>query len=299
VKKVASKKAAQSKGQATAIATRRAEARIRERLDLEAARQLEVSNRDLRVKFREPLKRIGTYPAMMHFSSTADDLNVKALEAAWTQLGAPDDPPVLGGNPALAVVAHESLVNNAANTMFGGRTLHDYEIRNEIIRRKGSLPEDMKDDDDRDPWSISFEDDQSVHFQIDDGGFNVLIRFSRFTSGERKLRHVNVAADYKAKKEGTRLVFERQGDIDVRRDGEKGNARIPIGEVALRSILRKKFGKLFKERIEGEGLELPGKYKTLGKLPVGEYQFDNGWAAVGWNLSDRNVASAPKITVAK
>jgi hypothetical protein len=299
VKKVASKKAAQSKGQVTAIATRHAEARIRERLDQEAAKQLEASNRDLRVKFREPLQRSGTYPALVRFSSTADELNVKALEANWTQLGAPNDPPVLDGDHAMTVLAHESLVNNAANTMFSGRTLHDYEIRNEIIRRKGSLPEEMKDDEDRDPWSISFEDDQPVHFQIDGGGFSVLIRFSRFTSGERKLRHVNLAADYKAKKEGTRLVFERQGEIVVKRDGEQDNQRIPIGEVALRSILRKKFSKLFKDRIEGEGMELPGKYKSLGKLPVGNYQLENGWAAVGWELPGRNVAATQKISVAK
>ena len=41
-----------------------------------------------------------------------------------------------------------------------------------------------------------------------------------------------------------------------------------------------------------------GKYKSLGKLPVGNYQFENGWAAVGWEMPGRNVAER-KITVAK
>lgn len=300
VTRVASRKAAQSKGQATAIASRHAEQRISERLDSEAAPQMATSNRDMRERFRDPLKRVGTYPASMQFSSTADALQINALEAGWTQLGAPSAPPELEGAHALTAIAHQSVVVNAANTMFAGRTLHDWEIRNEIIRRKGSLPEEMRDDEDRDPWSISFDDDQPIHFQIDDGGFRVLIRFSRFTSGERKLSNVNLAADYKASKDGTRLVFERQGDITVKRDGEEANARIPIGEVALRSVLRKKFAKLFKERIEGEGMELPGRYKSLGKLPVGNFRFDDGWAAVGWNLpGNPNVAAAPKITVAK
>ena len=290
VVKIASKKAAESKGQATAIGSQHAEARIRERLDAEAAKQLEVSNRDLRVKFREPLKRVGTYPASIKFNSTNDDLFVTGLEANWTQLGAPNDPPAMSGEHALVVVAHESAVNNAGNTMFSGRTIHDYEIRNEIIRRRGSLPDDMKDDEDRDPWSISFIDEQPIHFQIADGGFHVLLKFREFTSGERALKGVNVSAKYKAERDGTRLVLVRQGDLVVVRDGAPENARIPIGEVALRSVLRKKFSKLFKERIEGEGLEMPGKYKSLGKLPVGDYLMESGWAAIGWDMPNAKVA---------
>lgn len=291
VTKVATKKAAQSKGQATAIAMQHAESRIRERLDAEAARQLEVSNRDLRVKFRDPLKRVGTYPALLKLNSTDDDLNVVALEAGWTQLGAAGDPPTLNGGHALVVVGHESAANNTGNTMFSGRTVHDYEIRNEIIRRRGSLPDEMKDDEDRDPWSISFIDDQPIHLRIADGGFNVLLKFRQFTSGERELKRVNVAASYKAEKDGTRLVLVRQGDLVIKREGEKEGEKIPIGEVALRSILRKKFSKLFKERIEGEGLEMPGKYKSLGKLPVAEYVMEKGWAAVAWDMPDTKVAA--------
>lgn len=300
VTRIASRKAAQSKGQTTAIASQHAEQRIRERMDREAAQQLATSNHDLRVRFREPLQRVGTYPALLQFGSTSDELRIQALEATSVQLGAPNDPPSFEGSHALTVFAHQSVVNNAANVMFSGRTLHDWEIRNEIIRRQGSLPKEMQDDDDRDPWSITFDDDQPIHFQIDDGGFHMLIRFNRFTSGDRKLRHVNLSADYKAKKDGTRLVFERQGDIVVKRDGEKENERIPIGEVALRSILRKKFAKMFKERVEGEGLKLPGRYESLGKLPVGNYRLDDGWAVIGWNLPGAPVvAAAPEITVAK
>ena len=290
VTNVASKRVAESKGQATAIASQRAESRIRQRLDKEAAAQLQVSNRDLRLKFREPLQRSGTYPHLLKFSSTDDDLNVVALQAGWTQLGAPNDPPSLSGDHALMVVAHESAVNNAANTMYSGRTLHDYEIRSEIIRRRGALPDDMKDDEDRDPWSITFADDQPIHFRIADGGFTILLKFREFTSGDRELKGVNISAAYQAERDGTRLVFVRQGDLIVKREDDKAGGKIPVGEVALRSILRKKFSKLFKDRIEGEGLELPGKYKSLGKLPVGDYLMENGWAAVGWNMPDTKVA---------
>ncbi len=291
VTNVASKRVAESKGQATAIASHRAESRICQRLDAEAAQQLEVSNRDYRAKFRDPLKRSGTYPHALKFSSTDDHLNVVALEAAWTQLGAPDDPPSLSRDHDLVVLAHESAVNNAGNTMYSGRTLRDYEIRAEIERRRGSLPDDMKQDEDRDSWSISFVDDQPIHFRIADGGFNVLLKFREFRSGERELKRVNVSAVYKGEKAGTRLVFVRQGDLLVKRDAEKEGEKIPIGEVALRSVLRKKFSKLFKERIEGEGLELPGKYKSLGKLPLGDYSMEHGWAAVGWDMPNTKVAS--------
>ena len=266
----------------------RAEVRIRERLDIEAARQLEVSNRDLKLKFRDPLQRAGTYPALINVSSTDDELNVVALEAGWTQLGAPNEPPSLPGAHAIKIVAHESVVNNAGNTMFSARTIHDYEIRNEVICRRGSLPDDMKDDEDRDPWSITFADEQPIHFQISDGGFNLLLKFKQFTSGERELHRVNVAATYRAKRTARDWSSFAKATLVIRRDREAEGERIPIGEVALRSILRKKFSKLFKERIEGEGLEMPGKYKSLGKLPLGDYLMESGWAAIGWDMPNQS-----------
>jgi hypothetical protein len=294
VTRAASKRAPQSKGQAQQIAARHAEARIEERLDSETAEQIAATNRDFNTKLKDPLRRVQTYPASLNFSSSADDMFVTALESNWTQLGAPSEPPAFAGGHAIEVVSHESTVNNAANTMFSGRTLHDYEIRQEIIRRRGELPEDMRDDEDQNPWSISFTDDSPVRFTLSDGGFQVLLKFRRFTSGERVLRDVNVIANYVAEKEGDRLNLIRQGDLVVKRDGEAPDARINIGEVSLRAVLRKKFSKLFKEKIEGEGLELPGKFKSLGKLPLAEYSFDGGWARIAWKLPEEaKVAAAP------
>jgi hypothetical protein len=296
--RAASKRAPQSKGQAQRIAAQHTEVRIADRLNNEAAAQIASANRDMREKLKEPLIRSQTYPASIQFSSSSDDLFIEALESGLAQLGAPGAPPAFAGGHAIELVAHESTVNNSANTMFSGRTLRDDEIRREIIRRKGELPEDMRDDEDRDPWSITFTDDAPVRFTLGDGGFQVLLKFRRFTSGERVLRDVNVSASYVAEKsDDNRMHLVRQGDLVVKRDGEAADVRIPIGEVALRSVLRKKFSKLFKERIEGEGLELPGKYKSLGKLPLAEYTFDGGWARVAWDMpSAEKVAGTPTVS---
>jgi hypothetical protein len=300
VTRIATKKVAQSKGQAEAIGSEHAEARIRGRLDSEAAKQLAAVNRDWQVKVRDPLTRSNIYPQIFNFSSTPDNVNLVVLQADQAQLGAPTAPSTINGQHDVAVRAHQSVVNNATASMFSGRTLTDEHIRAEVIKRRGSLPDEMKNDEDKDPWSITFADEQPVSFQIDNGGFRVTVRGKRFTSGERKFKAMNVTASYTAERNGKGLKLVRQGDLEIFPPGfNRETDKFSIDQVALRSILQKKFGKMFKAEIVTEGLELPGKYKSWGKLPLTTYSFDKGWALLVWDRESTRVASAKTAEAAK
>ncbi len=297
INNIAQRKVAEGKGQAEQIAAQHAEARIRTRLDKEAAKDLGNAHHDFMEKFRNPLVRQNLFPTLFDFSTTKDLLHVTVLQADQTQLGAPGAPPELNEKDCdLAVRLHESAANNLAASLLSGVTLRDEEVRNKIVELRGSLPDQLKDQEDQEPWSITFEKFRPVSVSIRDGGVEIVIRGRRYTTGENdknKYGAMYVTARYKTEKldKGYRLV--RQGELSIEPPKE---GRQSTKVVALKAILRKKFAKLFPETVEPQGLELPGKWKNAGKLWAAHVQTDGGWATIGYRRSPSgdNVASRAK-----
>ncbi len=297
---IAQQKVAEGKGPAEQVAARHAEARVRNRLDQEAARDLGRANVDFLEKFRNPLVRQRRFPSIFDLSTTQDLLHAIVLEADASQLGAAGVPPELDEMAYdLSLRLHESAANNLAAILLSGVTLHDEDVRKQIVEMRGSLPESLKDQEDQEPWSITFEKFRPVSLSLRDGGLEIVIRGQRYTTGEneaKKYGAMYVTAKYKtaAADKGYRLV--RQGDLDI---NPPGQGRQSTATVALKAILRKKFAKLFPETIESEGLELPGKWKKAGKLRAAFVQIEGGWAAVGYRQapvadSGAKVAAAHK-----
>jgi hypothetical protein len=298
INNIAQRKVAESKGQAELIASDHAAARVRNRLNQEAAADLGRADRDFHEKFRDPLVRQGLFPSLFDFSTTRDLLHVTVLEADSNQLGAPDAPPELDeANFDLAFRMHESAANNLAAAVLSGVTLRDEEVRNKIVELRGSLPDQLKDQEDQEPWSITFEKFRPVSVSIRDGGVEIVIRGQRYTTGEKdknKYGAMYVTARYKTERQdkGYRLV--RQGELVIEPPAQ-GTQSIKV--VTLKTILKKKFAKLFPETIEPQGLELPGKWKNAGKLWATHVQTDGGWASIGYRKAPaaaENVASRPK-----
>ncbi len=89
INNIAQQKVAEGKGQAELVASDHAAARVRTRLNKEAANDLGRAARDFQEKFRNPLIRQHLYPSVFDFSTTRDLLHVTMLEADDSQLGAP------------------------------------------------------------------------------------------------------------------------------------------------------------------------------------------------------------------
>ena len=115
-----------------------------------------MAHRDYVQKFRDPLVRRNEFPALLTFSSTSDLLHVTALQADPAQIGASTPPPQVLGPRDLAVQAHESFANNLAAAFLAGITLTDEQMKAKIIQLRGFLPDRMKNDEDQEPWSITF-----------------------------------------------------------------------------------------------------------------------------------------------
>ena len=295
VQKIATRKVYEAKGEAEAIGSDHAAARVRQRVEKQSADQLGQAQWQFNEKFRNPLMRRREFPSL-EFSTTKDSMFVKALQANRTRLGAPNDPPNITVANDLAVQLHESMVNNLAAALLSGMTLKEEELQKKVIEWRGSLPDQLKSDEDRDPWSITFANERPVTIKFDEGGFQVTVRGQRYTSGERAFRAMNVTADYKMEMSGNGSVLKRQGELQILPPGfVPGQTRLSTQQVTLKTLLQRKFGKLFEPEIKNEGLALPGRWKQAGRLDLKQMEAKRGWLALAWIESGEPAPAEEKV----
>jgi hypothetical protein len=293
--RVANDRVAESKPQAEQIAGSHAAARVRQRLDAQAAKQLGKSHADYLQKFRNPLVRLGEFPSLCNFSTTETSLFIKALQADRYQIAAPGEPPSLAATHDLAMRVHESAVNNLAAALLGGLTLKEKELQDKVIEWRGKLPEQLKSDADKDPWSITFAKSRPVTVKFTDEGVQIIIRGQRYTSGERDFRAMNVTADYKIKPSGASFKMVRDAELHIVPPNFAAGKTLSGPQVALKTLLQKKFGKLFEPEVKLETLTLSGRWEEAGPLDLKQLQSSGGWLVMAWLMSENPVTPADKV----
>ena len=65
---------------------------------------------------------------------------------------------------------------------------------------------------------------------------------------------------------------------------QEGKDKLGASEIALTKILQKKFARVFPAQIVSDGIELPGKWKSLGKLEPLELVAQAGWLNIVWRV---------------
>jgi hypothetical protein len=279
VQRVAWKRVGEQKSQAERIAADHAADRVRARMDKQVGEQLSRAHADYLQKVRNPLVRRREFPAL-RFRTTKELLLATAVAANRNQLAAPAPPPEVTVENDLAVQIHESMINNLAAALLSGRTLTEEELQQRVIDLRGELPDSLKSDEDRDPWSITFARSQPVTVKFDDGQIEITIRGQRYTSGDRDFRAMNVTAQYKYEIDGPGIKLTRQGELNIVPPGEP--RRLSGKEITLRTLLEKRFGKLFEPEVKYEGLILPGKWRAAGILDIKQLQTGSGWMVLAW-----------------
>ncbi len=280
IKTIAWNKTRQSKSRAEAIAAGRAERRVAGKMDSEVAELLAPTKEMFFEKFRYPLVRRGGFPEVFALRTTEDRLFIKALEAAPDQLAAPDEPPALTADHDVAVQVHQSLVGNLSQALLGGVTLSDERMALLSERLTGEIPEALEITQDSDPWSITFANERPLDARFDDHQLTMMIRAKRFMRRDQELKeNVEVSAIYDVEKtaRGTRMT--RKGDVNVVFGEGK---RLTVGDVAMKTFVRKKFEDLFKEKFESDGVALPGRWQAAGKMRLDQLHCDDGWLVFGW-----------------
>lgn len=294
IKRIAWKKAGEKKGLANRIASERAEVRVNREFDAQVAEMLQKPNKSLAEKVRQPLTRRRALAEDVRFSTSATHLYLQALQAGRFQLGAPTAPPESTEDPDLGVRIHESFINNLIASLFGGETLTDERVDDIAVQLTGKPVEKSEEDDDG-PWSITFAKNKPVTVLFDSDTIGVTIRGQKYTSGDREFQAMNVSAKYRIKKAPQGLKLTRMGDVEIIPPNfQPGRDQLSPGQLALHTILEKKFSKIFVEERVGDGLELSGAWKSAGKLRAVEALSQKGWLKLGWRMTSADkVAQKP------
>jgi hypothetical protein len=283
VTRIANNRVYDSKSEAEQIAGQHAAVKAQKRVDGQANSQLGKAHASFLENFRNPLVRKREFPRLMRFSTTEDRLSLTSLQASRIQLAAPDSPPAINVENDLAVQAHESYINSLAGALLSGVTLHQEEVESKLVEIRGSVPEQLKSDEARDPWHITMANTKPIIIKFSDNGFRFVFRGQRYTAGDLAIRAMYVAVDYKAEISGNGVKLVRQGELEIFPFGfVKGRDTLKAREIGWREKLRKRFGKIFEPEIKSEGLVLPGKWRDAGRLDLKQLQLTGGWAALAW-----------------
>lgn len=283
VERVATKRVAEAKPGAERTTSRKAEERLNVRLAERVNKLMAQANDRYWNQIRQPLVEKKQFPEEFWIRTTANELLVTGVFAAPDRLAAAAAPPAIANPADVAIRLHESAVNNFAQGVLAGQTLHSEEARKELTEILGETPEQFKDEEGKAPWSITFADDKPVEVAFGDGQFTITIRGKGYTADDRSYRAMNVTAVYKIESSEKGLKAVRQGDLQIFPPGfVPGQRRFSVPEQTLRSILERRFGKLFTPEIGGELLQPIGRFKNIGPLEMNNFASSAGWITVGF-----------------
>ena len=200
------------------------------------------------------------------------------MRASWPL---PAAPPSVIDDHDIALRLHESAINNLADAMLSGVTLKEKEVQDQVIEWRGELPESLKSEQDKDPWSITFAKSHPVTVKFSDEGVQITVRGHRYTSGEREFQAMNVTANYKIKpyEKSFRLVRDEELRIVP-----PGRTQLSVNQISLKTLLQKKFGKLFEPELKTDTLKFSGQLEKAGPLTLKQVQTSERLAGRG--LSD-------------
>jgi hypothetical protein len=285
IEKAAWRRAGQQQGASEKVAARRAEARVRGRVQGQAMERLSKANGRYQKNFREALLKRNAFPKLLRFATTPQELTVVGLQARDVDFAAPTAPPPIEGNPGLALRMHDSLIDNHFNATLAGETItqEGMEARFKEIG-DGTVPEKLRPKPDEPPWTMTFAEVDPLTVSFADGAIRITLRGTQYTRGERTFKGMNITALYKIMRDGERVRLVRDGDLVIVPPGRQPGEQLSTQEVTLRRLLRNRFDTLFEPEIGGQGLELPRKWKKLGKLPVTQFTSEKGWLTAAWRL---------------
>ncbi|HVU87986.1 MAG TPA: hypothetical protein VHD36_11755 [Pirellulales bacterium] len=302
VRRVASKRAGQQKGQAERVAEEHAEERLSRMFEERIGTELARSNTQFKERFRNPLVRRGQLPRV-YFSTSTDHLYVTAIQAGGAQLAAQSAAPEIVGKPEISIRLHESLVNNFAGGTLAGETVGQPELEKFAKDFLGEVPERLKPDPGKEEWTITFADEDPVIFKVTEGGVMVTGRGKKYTSGSRSYPAMNFTVSYKLEQAGQGLKATRVGDIEIFPPGfvQGGGKRLSLPQTTLRNLMRRRLEKIFEaEIVKTEPTELKGEWKDAGPLALSTIDTKGPWLSIGMSQvrNKTNVASGNAATPA-
>ena len=285
IRKIASRKIAETRPRAEAIAEGRARDRLRRQFQEQTEPALTQFRDQFQEKVRGPLERQGLYPESLHMSTTDTTLAITARKATASQLAAASSPPASAAGNLIAARVHETAINNMLEEKLGGRVITQADADRMAREGKAKMPESLGSDPDQKPWAVTFSKHRPVTVAVDDGRVKVMVRGDKFVSGDRSFPGMDIWVTYAIATSSQGLHLVREGDVQIYPPGFKpgGREKLSMAETSLRRILQKRFDKLCREVIDIPDLPLQGEVATMGPLPMQQLVASkDGWIVAGW-----------------
>lgn len=294
VKRLAQKKVDRMSPQTAATASGRARQQARDELEGQLQEQLSRANRYYHEELKQKAIEKKVFPSLIQFSSSGEHVLFSALLALGTQPGAAADPPPLDQPHVVQGSAHESLANNLADTLLGGKVVEDKDFARFLQNVIGDVPRQYRLGTHMETWSTKLAKQHPLRFEFREGLINVWLHATDFVRGDRQIHFpVVVSAQY-------RPGITRFG-VNLRRVGELKYAKPNDGESFAKddqemlAFVKKKVDALFSADIYFHGLVAPpgGTWDKLSKFTAREVRSDKGWFMFGIDLPDDDQGDRP------
>ena len=286
IRRIATKKIAESKAQAESIAEGKARDRIRHQFGEQTEPAVAQMRDQFQQKVRGPLQARGLYPESFHMHTTDRHLRIVARKSLASQLAAFSSPPAASADNIITAQIHESAVNNILEEKLGGKVVTQDDVTRIAKEQNLKMPDSLGSDPDAEQktWAITFAKYRPVTVATSESRVKVTVRGDKFVSGDRSFPGMDIAAVYAVGQGPKGPVLVREGNVQISPAGFKsGDRKLTMAETSLRRILQKRFDKVFKDAIEIEPLPLQGELASIGPLPMNQLESrKDGWLVAGW-----------------
>lgn len=281
VRNIATKKAAQSKSKADSIAEDRLQKRVTDQFRQQTDEQLlQRDAAGLVVMDRLGLERPDTKG-----HTTDEDLHLYLDHGHTYQLSAPNSCGLAIPEGDVVVRVHQSVVMNYGDSILGGRILRSEELPDLAKQIFGKVPEEMLNQEDERPWSITLATFHPVEMDLRDGQIKITVRLSRMERGDQSLiEPLIVTAVYQPIAVDGKTELIRQGEVRIDLVGEQSRG---TRAVTLQAFLKGKFDKFFREKLLDKApdeenppamlAKLKERFPNLPKLQVADLKIEQGW----------------------
>jgi hypothetical protein len=254
-----------------AIEDRLLQAAFRER-----ATRLRDANKHYEDDFLSRLGDAGLRRQELHFSSDPEALRLSA-QLENQRLPAP---PSLPTGPA-AVQLHPAFINQLANRGLAGKTYTDKQMEDAFsnLNKLLELPPLPKVQDV--PWSITMADKDPLIVRIDGNTLITTLRGKSYTSDDNRYNGMNVTSRYHIVHKGDDLRLVRDEELEVLPPDLKPGVPIGLRQEVLRSLLRRRFGRLLPREIPFRELKLDDSLQLQGSLRIKDFLTTGGWLTIG------------------
>ncbi|MDX1925616.1 MAG: hypothetical protein SFV81_03810 [Pirellulaceae bacterium] len=284
VRRIATRKAAETQPQANVIAEGRLQNRVRSQFDQQVEEQLgqarvQFSNFQQQSQSRPELTRIGWPMPTYTYNSTTNAIHGLLTQRTKSQLSAlkPCDLPK-SSDAQVILEAHQSAMMNAIDVFLGGRTLRNNDLDDLVKQFGGKVTPELEKEANSDPWSITFAAFHPIQIDLNDGLVNLTLRIGQMTRGDQVLKQdASVTAVYRPTVNNGYFRMDREGDVKIEFFGKISN----IAAVSMRAFLKGKFEDTFKPLLVNAPINLPApKQANVPPVQISDLQLDNGWLQV-------------------